>query len=367
MAYTKEQILNALRTVEYPSSGRDIVSLNMVQELKIEGKKISFSLIFQKSNDPNIDVIKPACVQAIFDYVDENADIKGNITAKAIKMVEETSLMPGVKNIIAIASGKGGVGKSTVAANLAIALSKTGAKVALVDADIYGPSIPLMFDVVKERPYTRKVNDILKVIPIEKYGIKLLSIGFFVESSQAVIWRGPLASKALGQLFGDADWGEIDYMVVDLPPGTGDIALTLVQKVPVTGAIVVSTPQKVAISDVRKAANMFLEKSINVPVLGVIENMSYFTPAELPNNKYYIFGKDGCKEFAEELEVPLLGQIPLVQSICESGDKGSPVILNENSPESKPFMNLANNVIEQIKKRNKTINPTETVKIDPNI
>lgn len=368
MNYTKEQILEALRSVVHPEQKKDIVSLGMIDDISIEGKKIGFSLVFKKSNDPFTNSIRKACVQAILDNIDAEADIKGNITIKTMQTQtnNENELLPGVKNIIAVASGKGGVGKSTVAVNLAIALANKGLKVGLVDADIYGPSIPIMFGLMNDKPEGRDINGKVKVIPFEKFGIKLLSIGFFVEPEQALIWRGPMASNALKQLFSEADWGELDCMVVDMPPGTGDIHLTLVQSVAVTGAIVVSTPQAVALADAHKAVSMFNQQNINVPVLGFVENMAWFTPAELPNNKYFIFGNNGTQKLAESLNIPVLGQIPIVQSICESGDNGTPIITSDNSIVFDAFMNTADNVIKQLEYRNIHLTPTNKVQIDPN-
>jgi ATP-binding protein involved in chromosome partitioning len=288
-------------------------------------------------------------------------EMTSRVTSKR-KVTEE--ILSGVKNIIAIASGKGGVGKSTIAANLAVTLATTGATVGLIDADIYGPSIPMMFDLVNERPLITEVNGKPKVMPIEKYGIRVLSIGFFVDSTQALIWRGPMASNALIQLFNDAQWGELDYMIIDLPPGTGDIHLTLVQQVPVTGVAIVTTPQEVAMADARKAINMFRQDKINVPVLGLIENMSYFTPAELPQNRYYIFGREGGRKLAEETHVSLLGEIPIVESICESGDKGIPIALQNDSPVGKAFAELAGNVAQQVAIRNVFLEPTQKVVIN---
>jgi len=281
-----------------------------------------------------------------------------NVTSKRSG---ENAVLPGVKNIIAVASGKGGVGKSTVAVNLAIALAQTGAKVGLIDADIYGPSLPIMFGVEGERLFVTEKDGKQYMVPVEKYGVKMLSIGFMVDPSQAVVWRGPMASKALNQLFSDADWGELDYLFIDLPPGTGDIHLTLVSAVPVTGAVIVSTPQKVALADARKGIAMFQMESIKVPVLGLVENMAWFTPAELPENKYYIFGKDGCKNLAEELNIPFLGQIPLVQRICDGGDNGQPIVLEESSPAAIAFLSMAGNMAQQVALRNATIQPTRPV------
>ena len=276
-------------------------------------------------------------------------------------MNKERAILPGVKNIVAIASGKGGVGKSTVAANLAVAMAMTGAKVGLIDADIYGPSQPIMFGVENEKLFVTEAGDRQLMIPVEKFGVKLLSIGFLVDPSQAIVWRGPMASKALRQLFTDAQWGELDYMFIDLPPGTSDIHLTLVSAVPVTGVVIVSTPQEVSLADARKGISMFRMDAIKVPVLGLVENMAYFTPAELPENKYYIFGKDGCKNLASTLNIPFLGQIPLVQSICEGGDKGIPIVTDEKSVAGNAFLTLAGSVAQQIAIRNAAGIPTKTV------
>ena len=271
-------------------------------------------------------------------------------------------MLPQVKNVIAVSSGKGGVGKSTVAANLAVALSKLGYKVGLLDADIFGPSVPKMFQVEDARPYAEMVDGRDLIVPIEKYGIELLSIGFFVDPNQATLWRGGMASNALKQLVGDAKWGDLDYFILDTPPGTSDIHLTLLQTLAITGAVIVSTPQQVALADARKGINMYMNDKVNVPILGLVENMSWFTPAELPENKYYIFGKEGTKKLAEELNVPLLGQIPIVQSICENGDKGTPVALDENSVTGQAFLELARNVVAQTEKRNAELAPTQIVK-----
>jgi ATP-binding protein involved in chromosome partitioning len=360
----KEQITNALRNVMDPDLKKDLVTLNMIGDILIDNNKVSFSVILTTPACPLKDAIKKACIDAIHDYVDKNLIVNVNLTSKVTtKSHKKENILKGVKNIIAVASGKGGVGKSTVAANLAIALAITGAKVGLVDADIYGPSMPLMFDLLDAKPSGIEKEGKNYILPIEKYGIKLLSIGFFVDPSKALIWRGPMASGALGQLFSDADWGELDYMVIDLPPGTGDIHLTLVQTLPVTGVVIVSTPQNVALADARKGVSMFMQKEINVPILGLVENMAYFTPAELPDNKYYIFGKNGCKKLAEELNVPFLGQIPLVQSICDSGDIGKPIVLDTNSPVALAFMDLAGNTAQQVALRNANMQPTEVVQM----
>lgn len=345
MFYKKEQIIKALHDVIFFPKSNNIIALNMVENIEIKDNTINISIGFPKLDDPAINIVKKASIKAIKDKVDKNAEV--NITAVA---ETKQGSLSGVKNIIAVASGKGGVGKSMVAANLAIALQKSGAKVGLLDADIYGPSIPIMFNLENERPSVIDKNGKTLIVPINKYGISVLSIGFFVEPEKALIWRGPMASKALNQLFNDTDWGKLDYLIVDLPPGTGDIPLTLVQSYPITGVIVVTTPQQVAISDVRKAANMFQQEQIKIPMLGLIENMSYFTPAELPNNKYYIFGEGTGKQFAESLNIPFLGQIPLVQNISESGDSGSPVTLNNDLPVTKVFIKLAENLKKQTEK-----------------
>lgn len=363
MSYTQKQVTDALRLVNFPGTGKDIMSLDMVRNLKIEGKKIGFDLVFQKSDDPNIVPLKKACVSAILKFVDREAEIKGNIKVKAVHMVEEAGVLPNVKNIIAIASGKGGVGKSTVASNLAVALAKAGAKVGLIDADIFGPSVPKMFGSETARPNLIQVDGKDMIEPHEKYGVKMLSIGFFVDPAQATVWRGPMASNALKQMIEEGNWGELDYVLIDLPPGTSDIHLTLVQTVPVTGAIVVSTPQEVALADAVKGISMFEGPGVNVPVLGLIENMAWFTPAELPENKYYIFGKDGCKNLAEEKGLQLLGQIPIVQSIREGGDNGTPAAVNEDSVVGMAFADLASKLMTIVDHRNENHDPTQRVKI----
>ena len=357
-------IMDALAKVRYPGTGKDLVTMGMVEDnIRIDGNKVSFSLLFEKPNDPFIKSVVKAAETAILTYVGEEVDIKGNITvdAKQAARPEPDKLLPEVKNIIAVSSGKGGVGKSTVAANLAVALALQGHKVGLLDADIFGPSQPKMFNVEEARPYMVEVGGRELIEPAANYGVKLLSIGFFVNKEDAVLWRGAMASNALKQLIGDANWGELDYFLIDLPPGTSDIHLTMVQTLAITGAVVVSTPQEVALADARKGISMFTGDKVNVPVLGLIENMAWFTPAELPENKYYIFGKEGCKRLAEELNVPLLGQIPIVQSICEGGDQGKPVALNPDSITGKAFQELAENVVKQIDYRNEHLAPTERV------
>ena len=366
MTIYPQLILDALVHVRYPGNGKDIVSSGMVQDdILIEGNKITFSLVFEKANDPFSKSVVKAAEQAILTYVGENVEIKGNIsiTSKEAPKPKAIPILEKVKNIIAVSSGKGGVGKSTVASNLAVALGLLGYKVGLLDADIHGPSIPKMFGVEDAHPEIIEIEGRHTIIPIEKYGIKLLSIGFFVDPQIALVWRGPVASNALKQLITDTDWGELDYFVMDLPPGTGDIHLTLVQTTGITGAVVVTTPQEVALADARKGINMYNGEKVNVPVLGLVENMAWFTPAELPENKYYIFGKEGGKRLAEELEIPLLGQIPLVQSIRECGDAGRPIAYDQNSIMSLAFKELAQRVVERVDIRNTTMESTKKVEI----
>lgn len=359
-------VLEALNHVRYPGTGKDIVSSGMVQDnIRIENNKISFSLLFDKPNDPFAKSVVKAAEQAILTYIGQEVDIKGNISivTKELPKSKPVSILPNVKNILAVFSGKGGVGKSTVSSNLAISLAELGYSVGLLDADIHGPSIPKMFGVEDARPFVQNVDGKQQIIPIEKYGVKLLSIGFFVDPNNALIWRGSMASNALKQLITDAEWGELDFFIMDLPPGTGDIHLTLVQTLGITGAIAVTTPQDVALADARKGVNMFTGEKVNVPILGLIENMAWFTPAELPENKYYIFGKDGGKRLAEELNIPLLGQIPLVQSIREGGDEGIPIAANEDSITALAFHKLAEEVVERVKFRNENMSETKKVEI----
>ena len=347
MTITKEQVLQALSNVEEPDLKKDLVTLNMIQNVHIEGNKVSFSVILTTPACPLKAMIENACRNAILHFVSKEAEISINMTSRVTS--QKNTGVPGVKNIIAVASGKGGVGKSTVAVNLALALAKLGASVGLIDADIYGPSIPIMFGLENARPRAHQGPDgKTRIEPIEQYGIKLLSIGFFTDPNQPVPWRGPMASTAVKQLFNDADWGDLDYLVVDLPPGTGDIHITITQTFPVTGAVIVTTPQKVALADTKKGIGMFMMPAINVPVLGIVENMSYFTPEELPGNKYYIFGKDGGKRLAETLKVPFLGEMPLIKGISDSGDAGMPVVLEENSVLAGVFVELAKKVAQQV-------------------
>jgi ATP-binding protein involved in chromosome partitioning len=330
-------------------------------DLRIDGMKVSFSLIFEKETDPFKKSVVKAAEAAIKTFVHPDVEVTIGTKAKTALPPEPDKLLPGVKNIIAVSSGKGGVGKSTVTANLAIGLAKLGYRVGLLDTDIFGPSMPKMFGVEEERPFAEQVEGRDLIVPIEKYGVKLLSIGFFVNPDQATLWRGGMACNALKQLISDAKWGDLDYFILDTPPGTSDIHLTLLQTLGITGAIIVSTPQQVALADARKGINMYMNDKVNVPILGLVENMAWFTPAELPENKYYIFGKDGAKQLAEELQVPLLAQIPLIQSVCEEGDKGEPAVLNPASPEGIAFMSLAAKVVTQVDKRNMEMAPTQRV------
>jgi ATP-binding protein involved in chromosome partitioning len=346
---TTENILEALRHVDDPDLGKDLVTLNMIDNIAIDGNKVRFSLVLTTPACPLKNQMKQACIDAIHRYADATAEVTVELTSRVTSMRNQTeTLLQGVKNIIAVGSGKGGVGKSTVAANLAVSLAKSGAKVGLIDADIYGPSIPMMFGLSGERAKGFDRDGKTYVYPFETHGLKLLSIGFFVDPSKALIWRGPMASMALKQLFTDAEWGELDYLVLDLPPGTGDIPLTLIQEFPLTGAIIVSTPQEVAIADVRKAADMFRNDKINIPILGLVENMAYFVPPDMPEKKYYIFGEGGCKKFAAELNIPILAQIPMIAAISDSGDAGNPVASGDPSPVTEAFEKLAGNVAQQV-------------------
>lgn len=348
MIITEEKVLAALSHVEDPDLKKDLVTLNMIKDVKIDEKKVYFTLELTTPACPLKDMLKNACSNAVKHFVDAEAEIEINITSRVTKPVD-TSQLKAIKNIVLISSGKGGVGKSTVSSNLAVTLAANGAKVGLIDADIYGPSVPIMFDLVGAKPSAKETADgKTLILPIEKYGIKLLSLGFFSDPDQPVPWRGPMASNAIKQLFNDADWGELDYLLVDLPPGTGDIHITISQSFPIAGAVIVTTPQQVALADTRKGLAMFGMPGINIPVLGVVENMAYFTPEELPNNKYYIFGKDGGKELAQHFEVPFLGEIPLVQGISEAGDKGTPIALETEHPQALAFQEIAGKIAQQI-------------------
>ncbi len=359
-----KMIMDALATVRYPGTGKNIVEMEMVEDdLRISGLHVSFSLIFDKPTNPFLKSLVKAAEAAIHAYVGKEVEVEIKTKTLQAPRPEVGELLPGVKNIIAVSSGKGGVGKSTIAANLAVSLAKLGYKVGLLDADIFGPSMPKMFQVEDARPYSENINGRDLIVPIENYGVKMLSIGFFVHPDQATLWRGAMACNALKQLIGDADWGELDYFVLDTPPGTSDIHLTLVQTLPITGAVIVSTPQKVALADARKGINMYQNDKVNVPILGLVENMAWFTPAELPQNKYYLFGKEGVKNLAEEMNVPLLGQIPIVQSVCENGDNGTPEALHDDSLMSQAFMDLARKVVEQTDRRNAELEPTQIVEM----
>jgi len=352
MNITKELVLEALKNVEDPDLKKDLVTLGMIKDLEVDGKNVRFTVVLTTPACPMKELIHKNCVNAILQHIGEEANVNVKMTSDVSSRKSSGPMLPNVKNIIGVASGKGGVGKSTVASNLALALVKLGASVGLVDADIYGPSQTIMFDVMNERPMMKEMDGKNKIIPVESYGVKLLSIGFFADTSQAIVWRGPMASKAVVQMFSDADWGELDYMIIDLPPGTGDIHLSLVGAVPLNGVIIVSTPQFVALADAKKGVGMFQLPAINVPVLGIVENMSYFSPPDQPDNKYYIFGKDGAKNLAADLGVPLLGEIPLVQSICEAGDAGRPAVLQETTPQAIAYMEMARRVAQQVSIQN---------------
>ncbi|MFN5020058.1 MAG: Mrp/NBP35 family ATP-binding protein [bacterium] len=344
-----EEILKALGNVQEPDLKKDLVTLNMVRDIVIEDNKVGFTIVLTTPACPMKELIRRDCERAIHEHVDEGLEVVVDFTANTSSIrVDLTSVLPGVKNIIAVVSGKGGVGKSTVAANLALALSQQGAKVGLMDADIYGPSVPIMFGVRGQRPLMENVEGKDKIVPLEQHGIKLISIGLLVDEKSAVVWRGPMASSAIRQFVTDVHWGELDYLVIDMPPGTGDIHLTLVQTIPVTGAVVVTTPQEVALSDAKKAIAMFSQAQTKVPIIGLVENMAWFTPAELPKSKYYIFGKDGGKNLADQLDMNFLGQIPLVQSIREGGDKGAPAMLGGDAQTQEAFSAFAAETIRAI-------------------
>jgi ATP-binding protein involved in chromosome partitioning len=362
MKFTQEDITRALSTVNDPDLKKDLVTLGMIKDIVVSDKKVSFSVVLTTPACPLKEKIKNDCIEAVEKVVGKEVLIDIFMTSSVTSLRDNAPLLPGVKNIIAIASGKGGVGKSTVTTNLAVALAQAGAKVGLIDADISGPSIPVMFNCEREQPEVKVVNGKNLILPLEQYGVKLISIGFLAPPESAVVWRGPMASSALKQFISDTIWGDLDYLLIDLPPGTSDIHLTLVQTVPVTGAIIVTTPQKVALADAMKGLAMFKQPSINVPVLGVIENMAYFTPEELPDNKYYIFGKDGGRSLAEKFDVPFLGQIPLVQSIRESGDSGLPAVM-KGGVTAQAFTDLAESLARQVAIRNATFGSTKRVEL----
>ena len=363
MKLTKQQIEQALSHITLPNEEQNIVESGSIKNIQIFGTDVELDVEIQNPTLQYKKKVEVDCMKAIHDYAYEKSDVKVNliinVPEKAIQIKGNT--IPNVKNIIAVSSGKGGVGKSTITANLAIGLTQLGNKVGIVDADIYGPSMPIMFDLEGSFPQGIDVDGKTKMNPLESYGVKLISIGFFAQGQQAVVWRGPMASKALNQLIWDAHWGELDYLIIDLPPGTGDIHLSLVQSIPLTGAIVVSTPQPIALADARKGVNMFQMENINVPVLGIIENMAYFTPEDMPNKKYHIFGKEGAKELSEEINIELLGEIPIVQSVREAADAGRPAVLQKDTEIAKSFINLAKNVVAVVEKRNTNIKPTIAV------
>ena len=367
MNIQKKQIQEALKSVKVKGDEKSLIENNLVTNIVVFGDEVNIDITIHNPTLHTKKQVEVDILKAIHEQVYAKAKIKVRVNVEAPKQ-ENSNLIrgekiQGVENIIAIASGKGGVGKSTVTANLAVALQRKGYKVGVVDADIYGPSQHIMFDVEKSRPQASQVNGKPVMLPVESYGVKLVSIGFFAPGSQAVVWRGPMATKALNQIVKDSHWGELDYLLIDLPPGTGDVHLSLVQAVPVTGAVIVSTPQNIALADAKKGVGMFQLDTIQVPVLGIVENMAYFTPEELPENKYYIFGKDGAKNLADDLNLPLLAEIPLVKGIRESADIGRPVVLQEDSVSASAFIELADNVVEQIKFRNENISPTQAVKI----
>ena len=359
-----EDILKALSNVQEPDLGKDLVTLNMVKDILVDGNRVSFTVVLTTPACPLKDMIKNACINAIKILVNKEAEVTVNFTSNtSSNRVDGKTILGGVKNIIAVVSGKGGVGKSTVAANLALALSAGGAKVGLMDADIYGPSQHIMFGIRGERPLMKDSGEKGLIVPIEKFGIKVMSIGLLIDEKQAVIWRGPMVSSAIRQFVTEVDWGELDYLIIDMPPGTGDIHLTIVQTVPVTGVIVVTTPQLVALADAKKGIAMFGQAQLKVPVIGLVENMSYFIPEELPENKYYIFGKDGGKNLAEEFDIPFLGQIPLVQNIREGGDLGVPVMVSDDEISKAAFAEFAGNAARGIAMRNANMAATEIQEI----
>ncbi len=366
MSILKKDILAALENITAPGEGKSLVESNSVKNIVIFDKEVILDV---EIGNPSLQAkkrVEVEIIKIIHEKVHPKADIKVNVTVVVPKKPvnqKKGREIPGVKNIIAVASGKGGVGKSTITSNLAVSLSKIGFAVGILDADVYGPSTHLMFDVANAKPRSTTIDGRSKMKPVENYGVKILSLGFFTQSNQAVIWRGPMASKALNQMIFDADWGELDFLIIDLPPGTGDVHLSIVQALPLTGAVIVSTPQNIALADAKKGVAMFQQENINVPVLGIVENMSYFTPAELPDNKYYIFGKDGAKNLAIDLDTKFLGEVPLVQSIRESGDFGSPVALQDGTELEEIFTNITKNVLSELVKRNSDLPPTEVVRI----
>tara|TARA_R110001583_G_scaffold16631_3_gene68177 strand:- start:6425 stop:7549 length:1125 start_codon:yes stop_codon:yes gene_type:complete len=365
MAYSKKDITKALESITAPGEGKSLVESGSIKNIVTFEKEIIVDVTIANPTLQAKKKVEVEIMKILHQEIDVKADVKVNVTSdtKNEPFKPEKPKVPGIQNIIAIASGKGGVGKSTITANMAVSLQKMGFKVGILDADVYGPSIHLMFDVANAKPLSIEIDGRSKMAPVESYGVKILSLGFFTDANQAVIWRGAMASKALNQMIFDAHWGELDFLLIDLPPGTGDIHLSIVQAVPVTGAVIVSTPQNIALADAKKGVVMFQQENINVPVLGIVENMSYFTPAELPDNKYYIFGKDGAKNLAEDIGAAFLGEVPLVQSIRESGDVGHPVALQDNTPLENAFSEITKNALSQLVKRNNDLPPTEIVRI----
>ena len=361
---TQQDILNALQNVQEPDLKKDLVALNMVKDIHIDGRNVGFTIVLTTPACPLKERIRMDCENAILEYADPQANVQVKFTANtSSNRMDGKALLTNVKNIIAVVSGKGGVGKSTVAANLALALSQQGAKVGLMDADIYGPSVPIMFGLRGQRPLMAMVDGKDMIVPIEKYGIKIISIGLLVDEKSAVVWRGPMASSAIRQFVTDVTWGELDYLIIDMPPGTGDIHLTLVQTVPVTGAVIVTTPQDVALADAKKAIAMFGQAQIKVPIIGLVENMAWFTPAELPGNRYYIFGKEGGRKMADQYDIPFLGEIPLVQSIREGGDEGVPVMMGDDDVTKKAFIDFAGTAVRSISMRNANMEATRIVEM----
>lgn len=363
LTITKEKVLEALSTVEEPDLKKDLVTLGMIKDIEVGINQVRFTVVLTTPACPLKELIRQRCVDAIHRLLSKDVQVTIDMTANVTSIRSNTPVLPNVKNIIAVASGKGGVGKSTVTVNLAMALKKSGAKVGIIDADIFGPSIPIMFGAENVQPMITQKDGKNLISPIIQYGIKMISIGFLTPADSAVVWRGPMASQALRQFFNDVDWGELDYILIDMPPGTSDIHLTLVQTVPVTGAVIVTTPQKVAMADASKGMSMFRQPQINVPILGVIENMAYFTPAELPDNKYYLFGKDGGKELADKYDVEVIGQIPIVQSIREGGDEGRPVMMDDEPITSAAFMQAAEALAQKVAIRNAMQDKTQVVEL----